>query len=263
MKTLVWILLSWHLCLGASASGQQATNAVATNLLLRRPLELSPAAVRLNQSPYFKSEVDDFKKCVRHSLHANFTEEHLDLIVDFGATMERFQAGDVNHYLWVFAYADDPLDWVNISTNRLTVIVDGVNIISTEPVPGASSLKGERNKAGRLVSVSEGSHYQASGEVFRLIASARRAQFRLEGERGVIQRSLSATNIARFKVFVETFMDGKPASKSGLSEGTKDGVPISVWNEFAEAAKKDWPKDPHMQDWALRHSIEAWKKLNR
>ena len=43
----------------------------------------------------------------------------------------------------------------------------------------------------------------------------------------------------------------------------KDGVPISVYNDIAAEAARDWPKDYSMQDWQIKREIEAYKKLHQ
>jgi|SRR5882672_3999740 len=195
MKLVAVILFASLLLAGAAETNQ---------FFIKRPLELSAAALRLNASPYFRSQVDDFKKCVHHSLYSNPVEPELEPTIDFGALVEYPETGEPRHYFWLFSYAERPTKWVDIRTNRLTVIVDGKSIISTEPVPGMGGVDlDERRPAGAIW---EGYHFAASAEAIRAVANARRVQFRLDGERRVLQRSLDATNIARFKVFANAFL---------------------------------------------------------
>lgn len=54
-----------------------------------------------------------------------------------------------------------------------------------------------------------------------------------------------------------------PAPVAKAAEATRDGVPVSIWNEIAATAAKKWPGNFRMQDFDIREQVEAWQKLNR
>jgi hypothetical protein len=173
-----------------------------TNLFLARPLSLTPAQARLNASPFFYSEVDDFKKVTRHWMKFNPVEPESRPVMSFGALLERPEMGEPKVYFLVAAIAFDGRDWADLHTNSLAIVVDGVHRITALPSP---ILRSFNNEIGG--GVTEGGCYFASEDALRLLAGAKRVQFRIDGERFSIQRSLDATNVARFKVFVNTFID--------------------------------------------------------
>lgn len=44
---------------------------------------------------------------------------------------------------------------------------------------------------------------------------------------------------------------------------TKNGVPITVYNQIASDAAKQWPNNYEMQEFQIKNQIESWTKLNR
>lgn len=195
MRILLGVLLCGAVC--------AAETNIAPTVHLRRSLQLSPAATRLNASPYFKSEIDDFKKLVRHRLTGNYVEMDRDPLVFIGAMHERPEVGEPRTFLWFAAASTDRDNWADIHTNALSIIIDGQHTVTTEPDPSRQVFKTYTSD----LDVLEGAYYRINEDVIRLLGSAKRVQVRLVGERRSIQRSLDSTNIARFKVFANTFFD--------------------------------------------------------
>lgn len=53
-----------------------------------------------------------------------------------------------------------------------------------------------------------------------------------------------------------------PVGATRAAEPLRDGVPVSVYNQIAAEAAKEWPGNFTMQEWEIRHQIEAYRKLH-
>ncbi len=47
-----------------------------------------------------------------------------------------------------------------------------------------------------------------------------------------------------------------------IQEPSRDGVPLSIYNQIAADAAKDWPGDYTMQSWRISRQIEDYRKLH-
>lgn len=49
---------------------------------------------------------------------------------------------------------------------------------------------------------------------------------------------------------------------STATDGYKEGIPLSIYNQIAIKAAKEWPEDYSQQEYTIRHEVEAYKKLH-
>ena len=62
--------------------------------------------------------------------------------------------------------------------------------------------------------------------------------------------------------FAPGYAQGKLAAPLTASRGTRDGVPVEVYNRIAADAAKRWGNDYEMQVYELKNQIEAYRKLH-
>ncbi len=103
--------------------------------------------------------------------------------------------------------ADGFRDWANIDTNSLEIIIDGRHEITAAPRIEGINLQYEL--IGGDYFTYESALYPVNEEVLRAMGAATRVQVRIEGARNTVYRRLSPLNIQRFKIFADTFLDGK------------------------------------------------------
>lgn len=80
-------------------------------------------------------------------------------------------------------------------------------------------------------------------------------QPRLEEMQGGMQRLMAMTNSPVPVV--------QKVARAVNPNQTKNGVPISVYNQIASDAAKRWPNNYEMQEFQINNQIESWLKLNR
>ncbi len=209
--------LAWVVCAVLSSTGAGAgepvvlslsTNrAATTNFFTQHPLVLTKAQERLNASPFFKSKINDFKKRTEHSLNENLVGEEKPEAY-FGAVLFHYEDGTRECYLNLMLSSTRYRDWADLGTNLLEVIIDGTTRVRATRLPTGSFFRHEVVSAETVVVV-ESELFPVSEELLRGLAAARRVQFRVEGDKLAVQRTLDATNLRRFKVFAETFLDGR------------------------------------------------------
>jgi hypothetical protein len=54
-----------------------------------------------------------------------------------------------------------------------------------------------------------------------------------------------------------------PVQQQPSAYATKDGVPITVYNQIAADAAREWPNDYDMQAFRIKQQIEAYRKLHQ
>ncbi len=211
---LAWRMAVWCLVAGSARGAEPvaltwSTNQPpATNALVRHRLELTKEQARLNGSQFFLSEVNDFKKRTSHELKGNEVEPAMRPAACLNAMVFNYEDGARECFLTVSLSSSRYRDWADIGTNVLELIIDGSMKVQATPGREWSFFHHDVLTADDVVVV-ESETYRVSEEVIRSIAAARRAQFRIRGEKGSVQRNLDATNLRRFQVFAATFLDGR------------------------------------------------------
>jgi len=185
-----------------------------------KPPELTPMMKHLNGSPFYRSEVDLFDKTVTSALWANIIDEaSLKPAMSLGCKRILAQDGAARHEL-TLSILSEFQRYVPKGNEeiKLELIADTTTItLSGRPkdqryFPGYEDVSGF---SGFIIV------YEVPEQLIRSIAKAKMVQMQVHSDAWVYKRSLSAINIARFRVFVEAFIDGtyKPGRNAIPSKG--------------------------------------------
>lgn len=206
MKAILCVLVSLRLC--ADLPAQTSTN--LKPVLLTDVLKLTPEMERLNASEFYKSELNDFEQTRSHWLHLNrvyapveFERVWLDALRRVRYYENFALPPEIKNWLAVSLSFDRPL---NLDFAPLLLLM----------IDGAKYQISPQTNLCTIGRGTESFYYLVTDDVIRAIGLAKRVQMRLDGRD--IDRTLSSTNIARFKVFADAFIDEKRSAKSTLAQ---------------------------------------------
>jgi hypothetical protein len=193
MKAVLLILFCQSILAAA------ATNTIpfqATSLKLTKEME------RLNKSEFFHSFLNEADGILVNQLRNNRIGDNEPLLM-LGALRREKEGRLPTYSLDVIVHASEERKWIGLAeTQAMVMVIDGAKY-TIEPDVARYDLRYETKPQFWVM---ETASFKVPEEMMQTLGNAKRAQVKLDGERGSVIRNLSATNLARFKIFANVFI---------------------------------------------------------
>ncbi len=189
---------------------------ISTNLVpVKGQLKLTPQMERLNKSPYFNSWINEFKGFILSRTKKNVVGSPYERpVIHLDAMRYLHVNGQENFYLDLYSFAESPKYAFLFETNQVVeFMVDGARVT-------VQSLSGEdyfSYEPERSRSVGEGLMFPVPPQFLQALGAAKKVQMRVETKHRTDTRDLSATNLARFRIFAATFIDSNSLARASLA----------------------------------------------